>query len=151
MTEARRSLALSLLWRAGYRFLRLINPMVRLSWERGTLGITVELRVRGRRSGRERAVLLGLLTVDGREYIGHPNGDAAWVRNLEAADTATLVWPFGGKRVVRAERLPDGAERDAVILATARQQPFPGNLLYRVSRAHITAKGSYFRLEPAEQ
>lgn len=125
--------------------------MVRLSWARGALGITVDLRVHGRHSGRERAVLLGLLTVNGNEYVGHPNGDADWVRNLEAAGSATVVWPLGGRRVVRAQRLPDGSERDAVIMATARQQPFPGNLLYRVSRRHILARGAYFRLEPAEQ
>jgi hypothetical protein len=49
---------------------------------------------------------------------------------------------------VRAARLPDGNERDAVILATAHQQPFPGNLAYRAARGHILAMGVYFRLDP---
>ena len=42
-----------------------------------------------------------------------------------------------------------GVERDAVIFATADQQPFPGNLLYRVARRHILSEGRYFRLDPA--
>jgi hypothetical protein len=49
---------------------------------------------------------------------------------------------------VRAARLPDGNERDAVILATAHQQPFPGNLAYRAASGHILAMGVYFRLDP---
>ena len=137
-------------WRVNYRFLRLIDPLIRLMWGSGALGITVDLRVRGRRTGREQAVLLGLLEVAGRQYVGHPNGDAGWVRNLDAAGEARLTWPFGSTRAVRAERLPDGEERDAVILATAHQQPFPGNLLYRAARGHILATGAYFRLEPIE-
>jgi len=46
--------------------------------------------------------------------------------------------------------LKDGPERDAVIAATARQQPFPGNLVYRAAQRHITAVGVYFRLEPSD-
>ena len=137
-------------WRVNYRFLRLIDPLIRLMWGSGALGITIDLRVRGRRTGREQAVLLGLLEVAGRRYVGHPNGDAGWVRNLDAAGEARLAFPFGGTRAVRAARLPDSDERDAVILATAHQQPFPGNLLYRAARRHILAAGVYFRLEPIE-
>ena len=146
----RQSPAWRLTWRVAYRFLRVIDPLIRQAWGGGTLGITVDLRVRGRHTGRERAVLLGLLEVAGRQYVGHPNGDAAWVRNLDAAGEARLTWPFGSTRVVLAQRLPDGDERDAVILATAHQQPFPGNLLYRAARGHILAAGAYFRLEPIE-
>lgn len=39
-------------------------------------------------------------------------------------------------------------ERDAVILVTSEQQPFPGNLMYRAARRHILSEGRYFRLEP---
>jgi len=67
------------------------------------------------------------------------------------AGEAVVAWPSGVAHPVRAERLPDGDERDAVILATAHQQPFPGNLLYRAARPHILAVGAYFRLEPTEQ
>ena len=49
---------------------------------------------------------------------------------------------------VTATPLPNGPERDAVIQATAEQQPFPGNLIYRAARRHILSEGRYFRLEP---
>jgi hypothetical protein len=49
---------------------------------------------------------------------------------------------------VSATRLELGPERDAAIHAAARQQPFPGDLLYRASLPHVLAVGVYFRLEP---
>jgi hypothetical protein len=155
MTASRRpsrraSRAWSLLWRLGYAWLRLSDPLVRAAWRAGGLGITVDLRVPGRRSGRPRAVLVGLLEVAGQWYVGHPNGEAGWTRNLAAAGRAVVGQPSGVTHEVRADRLPDGDERDAVILATAYQQPFPGNLLYRASRRHILARGVYFRLEPVD-
>ena len=137
------------IWRAFYALLRFTDPWIRSMWRRGRLGITVSISVRGRRTGRQRTVLVGLLRVDDTLYVGHPNGDAGWTRNLEAAGTAE-VQPWRGPPVqVRSSRLPDGPERDAVIVATADQQPFPGNLLYRASRSHILAVGTYFRLESA--
>ena len=129
-----------------YGFLRLIDLWLRAAWQLGGLGITARLSVRGRRTGRQRSVLVGLLRVDGTWYVGHPNGDAGWTRNLEAAGTAELR-PWHAPPVhVRAQRLPDGPERDAVIHATAQQQPFPGNLLYRAAQRHILAVGTYYRL-----
>ena len=47
-----------------------------------------------------------------------------------------------------ATPLCPGPERTAVIVATARQQPFPGNVVYRLARPHILAVGRYFRLDP---
>jgi len=114
------------------------------------MGITVDLRVPGRRTGLQRAVLVGLIELAGRWYVGHPNGEAGWTRNLAAAGEASVAWPTGVTHPVRATRLPDGDERDAVILATAYQQPFPGNFVYRAARCHILASGVYFRLEPNE-
>jgi hypothetical protein len=140
-----------LLWRLGYAWLRLTDPLVRAAWRAGGLGITVDLRIPGRRTGRPRAVLVGLLEVAGQWYVGHPNGEAGWTRNLAAAGRAVVAWPTRVTRDVRAIRLPDGEERDAIILATAYQQPFPGNLLYRASRRHILAMGVYFRLDPADE
>ncbi|RPH35865.1 MAG: hypothetical protein EHM90_03300 [Chloroflexi bacterium] len=143
------SRAWSLFWRLAYAWLRLTDPLVRAAWRSGGLGITVDLRVRGRRSGRERRVLVGLIQIDGRWYVGHPNGEAAWTRNLAFAGTATVVWPGMAHLQVRADRLGDGEERASVIFATASQQPFPGNLAYRAARRHVLATGVYFRLEPA--
>jgi hypothetical protein len=112
------------------------------------MGITVDLSIRGRRSGRERRVLVGLIQVEGRWYVGHPNGGAAWTRNLASARHATVTWPGMRGLSVRAARLADGDERDRAILATASQQPFPGNLVYRAARRHVLAAGVYFRLDP---
>ena len=57
--------------------------------------------------------------------------------------------PAKGAFEVTATPLPNGPERDAVIRATAEQQPFPDNLVYRAARRHILSEGRYFRLEPA--
>ncbi len=156
MTPSRRpargiSRAWSLFWRLGYAWLRLTDPLIRAAWRSGGLGITVDLAVRGRVSGRVRRVLVGLIQVDDRWYVGHPNGEAAWTRNLAVAGRATVAWPAMAPLGVRAERLADGEERDAVIVATAAQQPFPGNLAYRAARRHILAAGVYFRLEPTDE
>jgi len=131
-----------------YRFLVFSDPLVRAWYRPFGLGNTVDLVVRGRRTGRPRPVLLGLLRVDGRMYLGHPNGDVAWTRNFEAAGEGELdirgLPPF----LVRPIRLPPGPERQAVIRATWRQHPFPGSLMYYLSRGHIRAVGTFFRLEP---
>jgi hypothetical protein len=42
--------------------------------------------------------------------------------------------------------LPAGDERDAVIRLTFRQHPFPGTLLYWLSRDHVRVTGRYYRL-----
>jgi deazaflavin-dependent oxidoreductase (nitroreductase family) len=145
----RRSPLWTVAWRVGYAILRRVEPIVRRRWRAGQLGITVELTTRGRRSGRQRSVLVGLLRIDDRMYVGHPNGAADWTRNLQAAGDAEVRPWTGPSFGVRAERLPHGSERDAVVRATAVQQPFPGKLLYRASRNHVLAVGTYFRLTPA--
>jgi hypothetical protein len=138
----------ALAWRLTYGFLRLIDPWLRVWWQLNALGITARLEVPGRRSGRSRSVLVGLLRVDERWYVGHPNGPAAWTRNLEAAGEALIRRTSSIPVRVSATRLGAGPERDAAISATARQQPFPGNLLYRASQRHVLAVGVYFRLDP---
>ena len=156
MTASRRpprraSRVWSLLLRLEYAWLRLTDPLIRSAWRGGGMGITVDLRVRGRRTGRPRAVLVGLIEVAGGWYVGHPNGEVGWTRNLAAAGEAVVARPSGVSHRVRAERLADGDERDAVIVATAHQQPFPGNLVYRAARRHILARGVYFRLDPMDE
>ena len=130
-----------------YRLIRLLDPLVRGQWRAIGLGNVVELRVAGRRSGRTRSVLLGLLENDGHWFLGHPNGDVAWTRNLEAAGTADLVFHGRPSLTIRATRLPPGPLRDSAILSTG-QHVFPGNVVYRLARRHIRAVGAYFELEP---
>jgi deazaflavin-dependent oxidoreductase (nitroreductase family) len=146
-----RSVIWSIAFRAGYRLVRVLDPLIR-SWIANGLpglGGIVELRFVGRRSGRARRTIVTLLRHGGAWYVGHPNGEAAWVRNVEAAGWVEIE-PSGadGPRY-RVRRLANGPERDAVIRATARQQPFPANLLYRAAQRHIVAVGVYHRLEPS--
>ena len=143
----RRSAGWNLALRVAYAILRLLDPLLRWTWFSVGIGITSMLTVRGRRSGRDRSVLIGLLRVNGAWYVGHPNGEVAWTANLREAGRARLVPRPEAPLDVTAVPLAKGPERDAVILATAKQQPFPGNLLYRAARRHILSEGRYFRLE----
>ncbi len=92
--------------------------------------------------------MVGVLRTEGHEYLGHPNGDAGWTRDLKAAGHGTLVLPGGGEIHFRAVHLSDGPERERAIRATS-QHPFPGNLVYRLGRRHVRATGVFFRLEPS--
>lgn len=132
-----------------YRLIRLLDPAARFLWHAGALGITGELEVVGRRTGRPRRVLLGVLRIGGRRYVGHPDGSVGWTANLASSGAGHLTMPGQAPVAVTATRLATGPERTAVILATARQQPFPGNVVYRLARRHILAVGTYFRLDPA--
>jgi deazaflavin-dependent oxidoreductase (nitroreductase family) len=146
----RRSAAWSAIWRAAYRFLRLVDPLIRSWIALGLpgLGATVEITTRGRRSGRPRRVLVTLLRVDDRWVVGHPNGTAGWIANAEAAGWVEIepAPPSGSRCAVR--RVGDGPEREAVIRATWRQQPFPANVLYRAAARHVAAMGVYLVLVP---
>lgn len=129
-----------------YRLIRLGERPLLAWWRRSGYGNIVELRVIGRRTGTERRTVLGLLRDGSRWFLGHPSGHVPWTRNLEAAGTAELIvrWPTAVP--VRATVLPPGDLRDRAILATS-QHPFPGNLVYRMARAHIRAEGVFFVLE----
>lgn len=129
-----------------YRLIRLLDPLVRVIWRAFGLGNVVELRVAGRRTGRQRRILLGLLRAGDRWFVGHPNGDVAWTHNLEAAGTAELIFRPPTAVSIRATRLPDGELRDQAIASTG-QHVFPGNLVYRLARRHILAVGAYFLIE----
>jgi hypothetical protein len=147
LPEARASGAWRRYLRVQYRLIRLLDPLVAPLWRAYSLGNVVELRVAGRRTGRTRRVLLGLLQAGGHWFLGHPNGDVAWTLNLEAAGTAALVLSWPTAIPIRATRLRDGELRDQAILATWRQQLFPGNIVYRLARRHVRAVGTYFLIE----
>ena len=130
-----------------YRFIGLFRPAVMSMWRGFGYGNIVELRVAGRKTGRQRRILLGILRDRDRWFLGHPNGHVDWTRNLEVAGTADLVLRWPASTVIRASVLPPGELRDLAILAT-RQHPFPGNLVYRLARAHVRAVGVFFLIEP---
>lgn len=142
----------NLFFRAMYRGLRIADPLLRWLWRRGLwVDRVVSLSVPGRVSRRERRVLVTLLTVDGRAYLGHPNGQAEWTRNVEQAGGGRVDYgPASASTAlptaVRAVRLFGGPERDGVIRATWSQQPFPGNLVYALARRHVRDVGVYFRV-----
>jgi hypothetical protein len=133
-----------------YRLLRLVEPLLRRWLRRRTIGDTVELAVAGRRTGLERSVLVGLLELGGRSYVGHPTSTCAWTANLDAAAACTITAPGRAPTRHRVVPLAPGPERDAVIRATFRQHPFPGDVIYWLARGHIRATGRFYRLEPAD-
>jgi hypothetical protein len=145
-------LRMSSFWRgafkAQYRILAWIDPLIRAIWRRFGIGNILELRVTRRDGKGERRRLLGLLHAGDGLYLGHPNGDVGWTRDLQAAGRGVLRYPNGVEWAFSATRLVPGEERERAISATG-QHPFPGNLMYRLGRSHIRAVGVYFRLEPA--
>jgi hypothetical protein len=150
---ARRSALWSGVFRVAYRLIRLTDRLIASVVANGFPGLdrVVELRTVGRRSGHPRRLLVTLLTVDGRDYVGHPNGPAPWTLNALAAGWVEIAEPGGRGERFAVNRLEPGPERDAVIRATWRQQPFPGNVLYRAARRHVAAVGVYFRLDRGER
>ena len=70
---------------------RAFNQIVRGLAELGiSLGGTRALRVRGRKTGKRRGVVINLLTVDGTDYVVSPRGDTQWARNARAAGAVEL-------------------------------------------------------------
>jgi hypothetical protein len=147
---ARGSTAWRVFFRVAYRILRLIDPAIRLWWRTRMPGLApvVDLEVVGRRTNRLHRILLTELSVAGARYLGHPNGHAAWTRNVQAAGAYSLSRADGRREHGRATPLTNGREREGVIRATWAQQPFPANAIYWFARDHIRQVGVYFRLEP---
>jgi hypothetical protein len=58
------------------------------------LGISIAgtraLRVRGRKTGKQRGVVINLLTVDGVDYVVSPRGNTQWARNVRAAGVVEI-------------------------------------------------------------
>ena len=70
---------------------RFFNATVRGLAEVGVgLGGTKALRVRGRKTGKRRGVVINLLTVDGKDYVVSPRGNTQWARNARAAGAVEL-------------------------------------------------------------
>jgi hypothetical protein len=70
---------------------RTFNELFRLLAEAGiSIAGTVAIRVRGRKTGKRRGVVVNLLTVDGRGYLVSPRGNTQWVRNARAAGSIEM-------------------------------------------------------------
>jgi deazaflavin-dependent oxidoreductase (nitroreductase family) len=65
---------------------RALNTVFRWLAEAGiSVAGTQALRVRGRKTGKPRGVVINLLRVDGRDYVVSPRGNTQWARNARAA------------------------------------------------------------------
>ena len=72
------------------------NRVIRWLAELGiSIAGTQALRVRGRKSGKQRGVVINLLTVDGVDYVVSPRGNTQWARNVRAAGVVEIGprWP----------------------------------------------------------
>src|ERR1700752_3384150 len=74
------------------------NEVIRWLAEAGiSIAGTRALRVRGRKTGKRRGVVINLLTVDGRDYVVSPRGNTQWARNARVAG-AGETGPRSGSR-----------------------------------------------------
>jgi deazaflavin-dependent oxidoreductase (nitroreductase family) len=79
------------------------------------LGISIAgtraLRVRGRKTGKSRGVVVNVLRVDGVDYVVSPRGNTQWARNVRAAGVVD-VGPRWRRRRLRITEVADAAKAD---------------------------------------
>lgn len=114
-------------------------PLARWGWVPGDVA---SLEVRGRRSGRVRAVPVVVTRHAGREYLVALAGESQWVRNVRAAHGRAVLRRRRRARQVRLEELAT-PERPPVIAAYLDQGRRRGGAATEESQAR-----SYFGLEP---
>jgi hypothetical protein len=68
---------------------------------------TRALRVRGRKTGKLRGVVVNLLTIDGRDYLVSPRGNTQWARNARAAREVEMGPRWRGRHVGITELTDD--------------------------------------------
>ena len=94
------------------RAARAANALIRWLAELGiSIAGTRSLRVRGRKTGKLRGVVVNVLTVDGVDYLVSPRGTTQWVRNVRAAGVVE-VGPRWRRRPVRTTEVADPAKAD---------------------------------------
>jgi deazaflavin-dependent oxidoreductase (nitroreductase family) len=86
------------------------NAVIRWLAELGvSIAGTRALRVRGRKTGELRAVVINLLTIDGADYLVSPRGNTQWARNVRAAGVVD-IGPRWRRRSVQATEVEDAAK-----------------------------------------
>ena len=86
------------------------NAVIRWLAELGvSIGGTRALRVRGRKTGKPRAVVINLLSIDGVDYLVSPRGNTQWARNVRAAGVV-VVGPRWRRQRVEATEVDDAAK-----------------------------------------
>ena len=89
---------------------RVFNAAIRQLAELGvSIAGSTALRVRGRRTGEMRGVVVNLLSVNGRQYLVSPRGNTEWARTLRAAGLVSLG-PRRRSTERRAVEIPDDAK-----------------------------------------
>jgi deazaflavin-dependent oxidoreductase (nitroreductase family) len=88
---------------------KLLMAMLRLGLPISRHEAPVVLTVAGRRSGKPRSTPITPMDVDGKRFVvnGYPGAD--WVRNVRAADEATLTQGRRAERVRMVELSPEEA------------------------------------------
>jgi deazaflavin-dependent oxidoreductase (nitroreductase family) len=74
---------------------------------------TVEIEVRGRKSGQPRKVAVNLVEVNGKRYLVAPRGETEWVRNVRADGGLAVIRRSGAENVLLTE-IPE-PERPTII------------------------------------
>jgi hypothetical protein len=86
---------------------RAVNAVIRRLAELGvSVAGTRALRVRGRKTGAVRSVVVNVLRVDGVEYLVSPRGNTQWARNVRVAGEVELG-PRWRRTPVPLTELPD--------------------------------------------
>lgn len=92
------------------RVARAFNEVVRGLAEIGVSpGGIRALRVRGRKTGKRRGVVINMLTVDGTDYVVSPRGNTQWARNARAAGAVELG-PRWRTQPIRIAEVADDAK-----------------------------------------
>ena len=93
-----------------HRLARAANELFRWLAEAGiSVAGSHALRVRGRKTGKLRAVVVNLMTVDGRNFVVSPRGNTQWARNARAAGHVEMG-PRWRSREVRVVDVADDAK-----------------------------------------
>jgi deazaflavin-dependent oxidoreductase (nitroreductase family) len=102
------------------RAARAANAMIRWLAEMGiSIAGTRALRVRGRTTGKQRKVVVNLLTVDGIDYLVSPRGNTQWARNVRAAGVVE-VGPRWRSRRARVSEVDAAAKPELLRRYLAR-------------------------------
>jgi deazaflavin-dependent oxidoreductase (nitroreductase family) len=95
-----------------HRAARAANALIRWLAELGiSVAGTRALRVRGRKTGKLRGVVVNVLTVDDVDYLVSPRGTTQWVRNVRAAGVVD-VGPRWHRRQLRTTEVANSAKPD---------------------------------------
>ena len=89
---------------------RVGNAVIRWLAQAGvSIAGTRALRVRGRKTGQLRSVVINVLNVGDVDYLVSPRGNTQWARNVRAAGTVELG-PSWRRRPMLAHELDDAAK-----------------------------------------